>query len=304
MSFDPYDVLGVRRDATQEEIRAAYRKLAKQLHPDLNPGDREAGEKFKAVAAAYDLLGDPEKRARFDRGEIDAAGAERHRARYYRDFQSADSQRHQYSTTAGFADFEEILAELFGGRQESRGNFRVRGNDFHCRLTLDFLEAANGTAKRISLPDGRLLDVTIPAGTRDGQVLRLRGKGGAGIGGGAPGDAFVTVAVRPHPFFVRKGDDVEVEVPVTLREAVLGAKIDIPTPTGRVRMQIPRGVSTGTRLRLKGKGIPRPDGTRGDQYAVLKVVLPEKSDAELEEFVRRWSGGQDHNPRRHLEGTA
>ncbi len=303
MSSDPYHVLGVRRDATQEEIRAAYRKLAKELHPDLNPGDREAGEKFKAVSSAYDLLSDPEKRARFDRGEIDAMGAERPRARYYRDFQSADSQQHQYSSTAGFADFEDVLAELFGGR-DRRANFGVRGGDVHYRLTLDFLEAANGTAKRISLPDGTILDVAIPAGTRDGQVLRLRGKGGAGIGGGAPGDALITVAVRPHPFFVRKGDDIEVEIPVTLREAVLGTTIDIPTLTGRVRMQVPRGVNTGMRLRLKGKGILRPDGTRGDQYAIVKIVLPEKSDAELEEFVRRWSGGEDRNLRRHLEGAA
>ncbi len=159
MAINPYEVLGVRQDATQDDIRAAYRKLAKQLHPDLNPRDRKAEEKFKAVSAAYDLLSDPEKRARFDRGEVDATGAERPRGRYYRDFQGAGAQEHPYSSTTGFADFDDILSDLFGHREGVRAQFRMRGNDINYRLPVDFLESVNGTTKRINLPDGSTLDV-------------------------------------------------------------------------------------------------------------------------------------------------
>lgn len=304
MATNPYEILGVKQDASQEEIRAAYRKLAKDLHPDLNPGDRQAEEKFKAVSAAYDLLSDPEKRARFDRGEIDAAGAERPRERYYRDFQGAGAGEHPYSSTSGFADFDEILSNLFGGREGRHSRFRMRGGDIHYRLSVEFLEAVNGTTKRISLPDGSTLDVSIPAGMQDGQILRLRGKGNEGIGGGPPGDALITISVLPHPYFTRKGDDIELELPITLREAVLGTKLEIPTPTGRVRMSVPKGANTGTRLRLKGKGVQRADGSRGDEYITLKIVLPDQPDPELEAFVQGWSGAQSQNPRRHLESTA
>jgi DnaJ-class molecular chaperone len=301
---NPYETLGVKPDATAEEIRAAYRKLAKQLHPDLNPGDRQAEEKFKTVAAAYDILGDADKRARFDRGEIDATGAERPRERYYRDFQGAGAQAHPYSSDAGYADYGDILSDLFGHAQGGRTQFRMRGNDVHYRLQVEFLEAVNGATKRISLPDGSTLDVNIPAGTADGQVLRLRGKGGQGIGGGPPGDALVTIEVRPHPFFTRRGDDIELALPVTLREAVLGARLEVPTPEGRVRMTIPKGASSGARLRLKGKGAPRRDGGRGDEYVILSVVLPDRLDPELEAFAQRWSAGEGQNPRRHLEDAA
>jgi DnaJ-class molecular chaperone len=303
VAADPYETLGVKRDATQAEIKAAYRKLAKQLHPDLNPGDRQAEDKFKDISVAYDLLGDAEKRARFDRGEIDASGAERPRERYYRDFQGTGAHDHPYSSGAGYADFmegEDILSGLFT-RNRRGAHFRIRGQDQHYRLPVEFIDAVNGATRRITLPDGSTLDVTIPAGTRDGQVLRLRGKGAAGLGGAPAGDALIEVEVRPHPFFIRKDDDVEIEFPITLREAVLGAKLDIPTPEGPVRMTIPKGSNTGTRLRLRGKGILRPDDTRGDQYVTLKVVLPDTPDADLEDFVRRWSGSQDQNPRRHLE---
>jgi DnaJ-class molecular chaperone len=306
VAADPYETLGVKRDATQDDIRAAYRKLAKQLHPDLNPGDAKAEENFKSVTAAYDLLGDPDKRARFDRGEIDASGAERPRERYYRDFHGAQAHEHPYGSTAGFSDFmdaDDILSDLFARRQGGRTQFRVRGPDLHYRLEVEFLEAVNGATKRITLPDGATLDVTIPPGTRDGQILRLRGKGGVGIGGAEPGDALIEIGVRPHPYFSRRDDHIEIEVPITLREAVLGAKLDVPTPAGQVRMSVPMGANTGTRLRLRGKGVARPDGSRGDEYVTLKVVLPDKPDAELEEFARRWSGGESHNPRRHLESV-
>jgi DnaJ-class molecular chaperone len=300
---DPYAILGVKQEATQEEIRAAYRQLAKKLHPDLNPGDKQAEEKFKEVSGAYDLLGDPEKRARFDRGEIDASGAERPRERYYRDFHAADAQDHAYSTSGGFADFmenEDILAEILG-RGEGRSRFRIRGQDVHYRLPVDFIEAVNGATKRITMPDGVTLDVAIPAGTRDGQVLRLRGKGGAGIGGAPSGDALVEVEVRSHNVFTRKDDDIHLELPISLPEAVLGAKLDVPTPTGAVRMTVPKGANTGRVLRLRGKGVVRKDGSRGDEYVTLKIVLPDRLDSEIEEFARRWEAGKTHDPRRGLE---
>jgi DnaJ-class molecular chaperone len=302
VSEDPYAILGVKREATQDEIRSAYRQLAKKLHPDLNPGDKQAEEKFKQVSVAYDLLGDPEKRGRFDRGEIDASGAERPRERYYRDFHGAGAEEHHYSSSGGFADFvdDDILAEVL--RRGGGGTrMRIRGQDMLYRLPVDFLEAVNGATKRITMPDGATLDVTIPAGTRDQQVLRLRGKGGPGIGGAPAGDALVTIEVQPHALFTRKGDDIHLDLPVSLPEAVLGGKIDVPTPSGSVRMTVPQGANTGTVLRLRGKGAARADGSHGDEYVTLKIVLPDKPDSELEEFARRWQAGQSQNPRQYLE---
>src|SRR6516165_8200384 len=301
VSEDPYAVLGVKPEATQDEIRKAYRQLAKKLHPDLNPGDKQAEEKFKQVAAAYDILGDAEKRARFDRGEIDASGQERARERYYRDFHGPGAEEHTYSTSGGFADFmesEDILKEMFG-----RGGrtLRLRGQDVLYRLPVEFLEAVNGATKRITMPDGGTLDVVIPPGTRDHQILRLREKGGAGIGGAPPGDALVEIEVSPHKLFMRKDDDIHIELPISLPEAALGAKLDVPTPTGPVRMTVPKGANTGTVLRLRGKGVARAGGKAGDEYVTLKVVLPERPDPELEEFVQRWQAGQSQNPRQHLE---
>lgn len=306
MASDPYETLGVKKTASQDEIRKAYRKLAKKLHPDLNPGDRKAEDEFKSVTAAYDLLGDEDKRARFDRGEIDASGNERPQQRYYRDFQGADAGASAYGggrAYEDFADMTDLFGDIFGSRANARasGGLRMRGADARYALAVDFLEAVNGATRRITLPDGTALDVSIPPGTEDGQVLRLRGKGGEGLGGGAAGDALIAVEVRPHPFFTRKGDDIEVELPITLAEAVLGARLDVPTPTGPVRMSVPKGSNTGTRLRLKGKGVTRATGKAGDEYVTLKVVLPDQPDAELEEFVRRWSEGKDQNPRAFME---
>jgi DnaJ-class molecular chaperone len=302
VSEDPYDVLGVKREATQDEIRKAYRALAKKLHPDLNPGDRKAEEKFKQVSAAYDLVGDADKRARYDRGEIDASGNEQPRERYYRDFHGTGAEEHAYSDPGGYADFmdEDILKEMFA-RGGGQGRFRMRGQDALYRLPVEFLEAVNGGTKRITMPDGGTIDVSIPAGTRDKQVLRLRGKGGPGIGGGPAGDALVEIEVSPHNFFTRKDDDIHLELPISLPEAVLGGKLDVPTPTGPVRMTVPKGANTGTVLRLKGKGVPRGDKSHGDEYVTLKVVLPDKLDPEIEEFAQRWQAGKDHQPRQHLE---
>jgi DnaJ-class molecular chaperone len=302
LSADPYQVLGVKREASQEEIQKAYRKLAKKLHPDLNPGNKKAEEKFKEVSAAYGLLSDPDKRGRFDRGEIDASGAERPRQRFYRDFAEGDGA-HVYTSDAGFADMDgmdDILSGIFGERGRRAGTFRMRGGDLQYRLEVDFLDAINGANRRITLPDGSVLDVAIPPGTRDGQVLRLRGKGRAGLNGGPPGDALVEIAVRPHPYFRREGDDIRLDLPISLTEAVLGAKIKVPTPTGPVTMTVPKDANTGTTLRLRGKGAPRSKSGRGDQYVTLKVMLPEQHDPELASFVSRWSS-RDYDPRRGME---
>jgi DnaJ-class molecular chaperone len=296
LAADPSETLGVKKDASQDAIQKAYRRLAKKLHPDLNPGNKQAEEQFKAVSAAYDLLSDPQKRARFDRGEIDASGAERPRQTYYRDF--ADAPSNPYASGAGFADFagmDDILSEIFG--RQARGDVRMRGADAHYRLMLDFLDAINGGKQQLTLPDGSVLDVTIPPGTNDGQILRLRGKGRPGIGGGPPGDALIEIEVRPHPLFTRKGDDIYVELPISLREAVLGGKVNVPTPSGAVTMTVPKWANTGTRLRLKGRGAPRADGTRGDGYVTLKAMLPERPDPELEKFIAQWRPATARNPR-------
>jgi DnaJ-class molecular chaperone len=288
LASDPYAVLGVKRDASQDDIQKAYRRLAKKLHPDLNPGNKKAEEQFKDVSAAYDLLGDAAKRARFDRGEIDASGQEQPTRRYYRDF--AEGGGHAYSSDAGFADFanaEDIIAEIFG-RQARASNVRMRGSDVRYHLTLDFLDAVNGGKQQLKLPDGSTLDVTIPPGTRDGQILRLRGKGRPGVNGGPTGDALIEIEVLPHPLFARRGDEIHVEVPVPFADAVLGGKISVPTPDGPVTMKVPKWSNTGTVLRLKGKGVPRADKTRGDEYVSLKVMLPDKRDPELERLIAQW----------------
>ena len=286
MPADPYQTLGVKKNASQEEIQKAYRQLAKKHHPDLNPGNKQAEEKFKEVSAAYDLLGDADKRARFDRGEIDEQGTEQPRQRFYRDF--ADDS-HAYANDAGFADFagaEDIFSQFFN--REGRANIRMRGSDVRYSLPLDFLDAINGGKRQIALPDGSTLDVTIPPGTRDGQILRLRGKGRPGVNGGPAGDALIEIEVLPHRVFTLKGDDIHAELPISLREAVLGGKVKAPTPSGSVAVTVPKWSNTGTVLRLKGKGAPRPDGSKGDEFLTLKVMLPEKPDPELERFVAQW----------------
>ena len=305
MAADPYITLGVKKDATQDEIQKAYRRLAKKLHPDLNPGNKTAEDKFKEVSAAYDLLSDPEKRARFDRGEIDASGTERPRQQYYRDFADQPGWS-AYTSNSGFADFgdyagaEDILSEIFGREDRSgRAGRRRRGQDVRYHFDLSFLDAINGGKQSMVLPDGSTLDVNIPPGTRDGQVLRLRGKGRPGVGEAPPGDALIEISVLPHPYFTRKGDDIYLDLPISLKEAVLGTKIKVPTPSGTVTVAVPKWSSTGRVLRLKGRGVPRPDGSKGDQYVTLRLVLPQKPDPELEKLVAQWQPAAD-SPRQSM----
>ncbi|MCC8942210.1 J domain-containing protein [Bradyrhizobium sp. Arg68] len=293
---NPYEVLGVAPAATAADIQKAYRKLAKKLHPDLNPGDKAAEEKFKEVSAAYGLLSDADKRKRFDAGEIDESGAERPQHRYYRDFATAD-EGHPYADASGYADYmdsDDAFAELLRRSEQARAN--RRGRDLHYSLTIDFAESITGAAKRLTLPDGGTLDVTIPPGVVDGQVLRLRGKGAPGTGKGGPGDALIEVAVRPDPRFTREGDDISLELPISLSEAVLGGKVRVPTPTGDVTMTVPKGSNTGTTMRLRGKGAPHVGGGHGDEFVKLKVVLPKGPDPALEAFVSGWDR-KAFNPR-------
>jgi DnaJ-class molecular chaperone len=297
---DPYDVLGVERSASLEDIRKAYRGLAKKLHPDLNPGNRQAEERFKEVASAYDILSDKDKRQRYDDGEIDATGAERPRQRYYKDFASQPDQ--PYANASGFADFadtDDILSEFL--RQQAHARANARGPDLSYRLPVEFLDAVNGGTMRLDLPQGGTLDVRIPPGIAEGQVLRLRGKGAPGFGEGGPGDALVEVSIKPHRFFTRQGDDIHVEVPVTLTEAVLGGRITVPTPTGPVTMTVPKHANTGTVLRLRGKGVARPGGGHGDEFVKLKLMLPDQPDPALETFLSNWEAGKAYDPRRDMQ---
>ncbi len=294
---NPYEVLGVSPTASASDIQSAYRKLAKKLHPDLNPGDKSAEDKFKEVAAAYDLVGDADKRKRFDAGEIDETGAERPQHHYYRDFAHSDGG-HPYMDTSGFADFmdsDDAFAELLRRGQRSRAN--RRGEDLHYTLPISFVESITGANKRLTLPGGGTLDVTIPAGLIDGKILRLKGKGAPGAGKGGLGDALIQVEVLPDPRFQRDGDNISIELPISLNEAVLGGKIRVPTPTGDVSMSIPKGSNTGTTLRLRGKGAPQRRGGHGDEFVKLKIVLPKHPDTELETFVSNWAAGRDFNPR-------
>ena len=294
MAQDPYVELGVPRSASADEIRKAFRKLAKGLHPDQNPNDKAAEERFKRVSAAFDLLGDVEKRARFDRGEIDGDGHEVQRGYGAAGpFGAAGGFRPGggQGGAAGFegVDLDELLGGMFAGRGRPGRGFAAHGADVQARLDIDLEEAIKGGAKRVAFTEGRTLDVTLPKGVQDGQVLRLRGQGQPGRGGGAPGDALIEIAVRRHPIFRREGADLHMDLPVSAPDAVLGAKVDAPTPEGPVALTVPRHSNSGAVLRLKGRGaFDAGAGRRGDLFARLVVMLPDKPDPELDRFAEAW----------------
>jgi DnaJ-class molecular chaperone len=307
MAEDLYSVLGVQKTASANEINKAYRKLAKKLHPDLNPGDTAAEEKFKQVSHAYSILKDPEQRGKYDRGEIDASGQERPQQRYYREYAGGPGGA-QYHSTSGFEDigaFSDLFGDMFGAGAGMRGGrrggqFSMRGQDAQYHLEVPFLDAVNGTKQRITLPDGSTLDVTIPAGVSDGQVLRLKGKGMPGLGEGPSGDALVEIGVKTHPVFKREGNDIVVEVPISFDEAVLGGKVEVPTISGRVAVTVPAGSNTGQTLRLKGRGVKG----KGDQLVKLSVMMPEKIDDELKSFAEEWKKSHAYDPRGKLKERA
>jgi DnaJ-class molecular chaperone len=295
---DPYKTLGVSPGASADEIKKAYRKLAKKLHPDVNPGNKKVETQFKEATAAYDLLGDTEKRRKFDAGEIDENGNPRAwsgagaRGWGGATGQGGGTRRGPRAADVGVDDSfaEDLFRDFFNfGRGGQRPGVKMRGADVTYKAEVAFLEAARGAKKRLTLSDGKSLDITIPPGTVDGQSLRLKGQGLPGQGGAPNGDAYVEIGVKPHPYFEREGSDILLECPISLGEAVLGGQITVPTIDGNVSLKVPKGSNTGTQLRLKGKGVADPKGARGDQYVRFVVVLPRQMDADLEQAVERWA---------------
>lgn len=296
----PYAILGVSERASADEIRKAYRKLAKELHPDARPGDKAAEERFKQVTQAFKLLSDPEQRARFDRGEVDGSGQERPHFHYRSRPGAGPGQR---GPQGRFEDLGDIFADLFAAQNagaQRRRPAAEKGADLRTEVRISLPEAVLGTKKRLSLPGGRALDVTIPAGVSDGQVLRLKGQGHGSLSGGPPGALLVEIRIAPHPHFRREGDDIRLDLPISLKEAVLGGQVRAPTLDGDVEVRIPAGASSGSVLRLKGRGVPKPGGQRGDQLVRLMIDLP-SGDPALEEFAESWRPPAGYDPRRRFK---
>jgi DnaJ-class molecular chaperone len=314
---DPYEILGVAKTAGEAEIKKAFRNLAKKHHPDKHAGDAAAQKRFQEISGAYDILGDKDKRAQFDAGAIGADGNPKGfdpRAGGFRQgnpfggggaFGAGGEGREFHFSfdehPGGAAGFEDIFANLMGGARRAQNNRggpkqAAKGEDFSAAVTVSFAEAAIGGTRRVVLQNGEQIDVKIPVGVNDGQVVRVKGRGGAGFGGGPNGDILLSVAVAPHPFMTREGNDIRMDLPVTLKEAVLGAKVPVPTLTGTVSLSVPSNSNTGTVLRLKGKGIGAHGGTAaGDFYVRLVIALADKPDESLRSFVQGWPA--DYDPR-------
>lgn len=298
---DPYKELGVSRTASADEIKKAFRKLAKELHPDKNPGNNVADERFKRITAAFDLLGDAEKRAKFDRGEIDADGREQFRGGGFGGGggRPGGNPFGQGGARGGFdnIDLDEIFGGMFGagarggGGAGGRGGYAPKGQDVRATLEISLEDSISGATRRIQFSDGRTLDVAIPKGAADGQVIRLKGQGAPGRGGVA-GDALIELKLASHPTFTRDGADLLMDLPVTLYDAVLGGKIPVRTPEGTVSMTIPKGSNSGKVLRLKGRGA-FANGKRGDLKARLMIMLPDQEDAALTNLAQ---GMRDKGP--------
>jgi DnaJ-class molecular chaperone len=308
LAQDPYQELGVSRGASAEEIRKAFRKLAKKHHPDVNPDNKAAEEKFKRVSGAFDLLGDPDKRKKFDAGEIDADGRETMRAYGQSPFGAANGAAGGSpfgepgaafrSGSFDGVDLNDILGDMFSGRAGGRagGGFAGRGPDVRARLEIDLEEAIAGAKKRVPFGEGRTLDLTIPAGVMEGQTLRLKGQGGPGRSG--PGDALVEIGIRPHPVFRREGDHLTMDLPVSVPDAVLGGKVQAETPDGPVTLSVPKGSNSGSILRLKGRGLADAQGRRGDLLVRLVVTLPDMPDPDLTALAETWRQERPYTPRR------
>ncbi|MEI9929366.1 MAG: DnaJ C-terminal domain-containing protein [Rhizomicrobium sp.] len=308
---DPYEILGVAKTASEADIKKAFRSLAKKYHPDKHAGDEAAQKKFQEISGAYDIVGDKDKRVKFDAGEIDAAGNPRGfdpGAQGFRGGGRPGGQEYHFSwgdqeaQQAGFSA-EDLFSDLLGGlggrggrggRQQPRA-----GEDFSVSMTVSFDEAARGGSRRVMLPNGEQIDVKIPVGLRDGQQIRLKGRGGAGRRGGPAGDVLIQVSVALHPYYTRDGNDLRMELPIALQEAVLGGKVPVPTLSGTVSLSVPANSNTGSTLRLKGKGIPAHGSeAAGDLYVKLVVTLPDKPDEALRDFAESWKS--DYDPRAKL----
>lgn len=306
--LDPYKTLGVSKTATDAEIKKAYRALAKELHPDLHQGDASLEDRFKSVSAAYEFLKDPERRRRFDAGEIDATGAEMPEREFYRQYAGA-GPRHQYEPAGSEEDLHEFFSQAFGqggqrGGRARSGPIRMRGADLRYHLEISFLDAINGATRRVTTPEGQTLDITIPPGVRDGQTLRLAGQGQPGLNDGPPGNALISISVLPDKVFDRDGQDVLLDLPISIDEAVLGGTVDVPTPTGRVKLKIPEGSSSGRVMRLKGKGAKPAKGKAGDLLVTLKIVLPDPPDPTLTDALNAWRNANSYDARKGWKGSA
>lgn len=300
MARDPYMELGVSRAASHEEIRKAFRKLAKQYHPDANPGDKAAEERFKKVSAAFDIVGDEDKRRKFDGGLLDADGNDT--PRYAGNPFGGGGFNPQGADPEGI-DLSDLFGEVFGRGQRGGGGGGgfgfggpAKGQDVRARIEIELEESIAGAKKRIAFSDGRSLDITIQPGTVDGRVLRLKGQGAPGRAG--PGDALIEIVVKPHPVYRREGEVLMMELPISVPDAVLGGKVQTPTPDGPVTITIPKGANTGRVLRLKGRGMPDAKGGRGDLMARLVISLPDEIDAELEKFAEEWREKRPYRPKR------
>jgi DnaJ-class molecular chaperone len=325
---DPYQVLGVSKGASEAEIKSAFRRQAKKLHPDANKHDPKAASRFAELNAAYEIVGDDEKRKAFDRGEIDAEGKPRFQgyetfgAQPGGGFRSGPGGAHFESFSFGpdgfqraggaggsrGGGFEDILRDMFGGAARGgRGpqfapedfGAPATGQDLHASLTIGLPDAAKGTKARVHLPTGKDVEVKIPAAMLSGQQIRLKGQGWPSATGKA-GDALITVNVAPHPLFKPDGSDLRLDLPITLYEAALGAKMRVPTLDGAVKLAIPAGTNSGRTFRLKGKGLKAKSGT-GDLLATVRIVLPEGSDEAFNELMKKWRDNKPYDPRADME---